>query len=153
MRKKSGKITLFSHSLTPTLPHSLTPTLPHSLTPTLPHSHTPSLPHSLTPSLPLLPRCRNLKIYKINKIRTKRALKIRQRRVSKKVKGSNNRKKSAKRIGLLHKKIVDKRQSYQWKIANEIVSINIDAIAVENLNVFGMKRRCKPKVDEKTGRF
>lgn len=85
--------------------------------------------------------------------KTKGILKIRQRRVSKKSKGSSNQKKAAKKIGLLHKKIADKRQSYQWKIANKIASRNVDAIAIENLNVSGMKRRCKPKVDEQTGRF
>jgi putative transposase len=85
--------------------------------------------------------------------KTKRILKIRQRRLSKKLKGSSNRKKTGKKVGLLHKKVADKRQAYQWKIANKIVSRNVDAIAVENLNVSGMKRRCKPKVDEKTGRF
>jgi putative transposase len=85
--------------------------------------------------------------------KAKRTLKIRQRRVSKKVKGSKNRKKTAKKVGLLHKKIADKRYCYQWRTANKIVSRNVDAIAVENLNVSGMKCRCKPKVDEKTGRF
>ncbi|GAB1541989.1 RNA-guided endonuclease TnpB family protein [Scytonema sp. NUACC21] len=85
--------------------------------------------------------------------KTQRILKIRQRRVSKKLKGSKNRKKTAKKVGLFHKKITDKRQAYQWKLANKIVSRNVDAIAVENLNVSAMKRRCKPKVDEKTGRF
>ncbi len=85
--------------------------------------------------------------------KAKRTLKIRQRRVNKKIKGSNNRKKAAKKVGRLHKKIVDKRQAYQWKIANKIVSRNVDAIAVENLNISGMKRRCKPEVDEQTGRF
>ncbi len=85
--------------------------------------------------------------------KTKRTLKIRQRRISKKLKGSNNRKKCTNQVGLLHKRITDKRQAYQWKTANKIVSRNIDAIALENLNVSGMKRRCKPKVDENTGRF
>ncbi|BAY48085.1 transposase, IS605 OrfB family protein [Scytonema sp. HK-05] len=37
--------------------------------------------------------------------KTKRVLKIRQRRVNKKLKGSRNRKKSVKKVGLLHKKI------------------------------------------------
>ncbi|NJR23677.1 MAG: transposase [Richelia sp. CSU_2_1] len=85
--------------------------------------------------------------------KAKRTLKIRQRRVSRKVKGSNNRKKAAKKVGLFHQKVSDKRQAYQWKIAREIVSRNIDAIALENLNVSGMMRRCRVKIDEKTGRF
>jgi putative transposase len=85
--------------------------------------------------------------------KTKRALKIRQRRVSRKVKGSVNRKKETKKVGRLHKKITDKRQAYQWKVANKIVYRNVDAIAIENLNVSGMMRRCKVKVDSSTGRF
>jgi putative transposase len=85
--------------------------------------------------------------------KTKRSLKNRQRQVSRKSKGSNNRKKAAKKLGKFHKRIADKRQAYQWYVANKIVSRNVDAIAVENLNVSAMKRRCKPKVDEETGRF
>jgi putative transposase len=85
--------------------------------------------------------------------KTKRTLKIRQKRVSRKVKGSNNRKKASKKLGNFHKRIADKRQTYQWYAANKIVSRNVDAIAVENLNVSAMKKRCKPKIDEETGRF
>jgi putative transposase len=85
--------------------------------------------------------------------KTKRALKIRQRRINHKNKGSANRKKAATNVARLHKKIADKRLSYQWYVANKIVSRNVDAIAVEDLNVSAMKRRCKPKVDEETGRF
>ncbi|WP_292789837.1 transposase [uncultured Nostoc sp.] len=85
--------------------------------------------------------------------KTKRTSYIRQRRVSKKVKGSKNRKKAASRLGRFHKKITDKRVAYQWAVANKIVSRKVDAIALEDLNVSGMMRRCKVKVDENTGRF
>jgi putative transposase len=85
--------------------------------------------------------------------KTKRTLKIRQRRVTRKAKGSNNRKKAAKKLGLFHQKISDKRQAYQWKVANKIVSRRVDAIALEDLNISGMMRRCRVKIDEKTGRF
>ncbi len=85
--------------------------------------------------------------------KTRRTLKIRQRRVNRKKKGSKNRKKAAQIVGRLHKKISDLRQAYQWDVANEIVSRNVDAIGLEDLNVAGMLRRCKVKVDEKTGRF
>ena len=60
----------------------------------------------------------------------KRTLKIRQRRVSRKVKGSKNRKKAAKKLGIFHQKIGDQRQAYQWKTANKIVDRNIEAIAL-----------------------
>ncbi|TAE63907.1 MAG: hypothetical protein EAZ25_17500 [Oscillatoriales cyanobacterium] len=73
--------------------------------------------------------------------------------VSRKAKGSNSRKKAAKKLGLFHQRISNKRQAYQWKVANKIVSRNVDAIALEDLNISGMMRRCRVKVDEKTGRF
>ncbi|MFB8793830.1 MAG: transposase [Microcoleus sp.] len=85
--------------------------------------------------------------------KAKRTLKIRQRRVSRKVKGSKNRKKAAIQVGKFHQKIGDKRQAHQWKTANLIVSRNVDVIALEDLNISGMMRRCKVKSDEKTGRF
>jgi len=85
--------------------------------------------------------------------KAKRTLKIRQRRVSRKTKGSKNRKKAAKKLGLFHQKISDKRQAYQWKVANKIVDRNVDGIALEDLNISGMMRRCRVKADEKTGRF
>jgi putative transposase len=85
--------------------------------------------------------------------KAKRTLKIRQRRVNRKVKGSQNRKKAAKKVGRLHQKISDKRQAYQWKVAHKIVDRNIDAIALEDLHISGMLRRCRVKIDEKTGRF
>ncbi|PAX51249.1 transposase, partial [Brunnivagina elsteri CCALA 953] len=85
--------------------------------------------------------------------KVRRILKIRQRRVSSKVKGSKNRKKAATKVGMFHKRITDKRTAYQWNVANKIVSRKVDAIAVEDLNISGMLRRCKVKTLEKTGRF
>jgi putative transposase len=61
--------------------------------------------------------------------KAKRTLKIRQRRVSCKAKGSKNRKKAAKRVGFFHEKISDKRQAYPGQVANKIVSSKIDGIA------------------------
>jgi len=88
-----------------------------------------------------------------NSRQIRRKLKIRQRRVSRKVKGSKNRQKAAKKVGKLHKQITDKRQAYQWWVANKIVSRRVDAIAVEDLNIAGMLRRCKIKKDCQSGRF
>ncbi|MEH2320278.1 RNA-guided endonuclease InsQ/TnpB family protein [Nostoc sp.] len=83
--------------------------------------------------------------------KAKRTLKIRQRRVNRKVKGSKNRKKQAFKLGRFHKKITDKRTAYQWDVANRIVSRKVDAIALEDLNISGMLKRCKVKIDENTG--
>lgn len=85
--------------------------------------------------------------------KAQRTLKIRQRRVSRKNKGSKNRKKAAIQVGKFHQKISDKRQAHQWETANLIVSRNVDVIAIEDLNISGMMRRCQVKSDEKTGRF
>jgi putative transposase len=85
--------------------------------------------------------------------KVKRRLKIRQRRANRKLKGSKNRKKAAVLVGKLHKKIADKRQAYHWKVANLITSRKVDCIAIEDLNVSGMIKRCRPKIDEATGRF
>jgi putative transposase len=85
--------------------------------------------------------------------KARRTLKIRQRRVSRQVKGSKKRQKAIKQVGRFHQKISDRRQAHQWKVANKIVSRNIDAIALEDLNISGMMRRASVKTDEKTGRF
>jgi putative transposase len=85
--------------------------------------------------------------------KAKGTLKIRQRRVNRKVKASKNRQKAAQKVGRFHQKICDKRQAYQWQVAHKIVKRNIDAIALENLNVSGMMRRCRVKIDPETGRF
>ena len=83
----------------------------------------------------------------------KRSLKLRQRRVSRKKKGSKNRARAAQRVAKLHKKHVDKRTAYQWDVANQTAT-RADAIAVENLNIKGMKAKCKPKPDDvNVGRF
>jgi putative transposase len=84
--------------------------------------------------------------------KTRQILKIRQKSVSRKAKGSNQRKKAAKKLGRLHRRITDKRQAYQWKVANQIVSRNVDGIALEDLNVSGMMKRCRVKTDNQ-GRF
>jgi putative transposase len=80
----------------------------------------------------------------------RRQLRIRQRRVNRKVKGSNNRKKAGITVAKLHKKIADKRNAHQWKAANKVVG-TAAAIVQEDLNIKAMKSRCKPK--RQKGRF
>jgi putative transposase len=76
--------------------------------------------------------------------KTRRQLRIRQRRVNRKVKGSNNRRKAGIEVAKLHKKIADKRNDYQWKAAQKIVE-TADVVVREDLNIKGMKSRCKAK--------
>ena len=82
--------------------------------------------------------------------RQQRRLRIRQRRVNRKVKGSNNRAKAGQAVARTHKKVRDKRRAYQWKTAKKIVD-TAESITHEKLNIKGMKARCKPK--RENGRF
>lgn len=82
----------------------------------------------------------------------KRILKIRQRRVSRKKKGSRNKHKYQQILSKLQQRTASRRESYQWQTANKIVA-KTDGIAVEDLNIRGMKARCKPKYDAEKGRF
>ncbi|MDJ0730940.1 MAG: transposase [Crocosphaera sp.] len=84
--------------------------------------------------------------------KTKRLQRIRQRRVSRKKRGSNNRRKTQHKLSRLSHRIATKREAYQWQVANKIVNKS-DAIAIENLNIAGMIKKCKPKWDANTGRF
>ena len=83
---------------------------------------------------------------------TKRLQRIRQRRVSRKKRRSNNRRKAQQKLSLFQHRIATRRESYQWQVASKIIQKS-DAIAIEDLNIAGMIKRCKPKRDENTGRF
>jgi len=76
--------------------------------------------------------------------KTRRQLRIRQRRVNRKVKGSKNRSKAGLQVAKLHKKIRDKRSDNQWKAAHKVVK-TAAAVIREDLNISGMKARCKTK--------
>lgn len=62
-----------------------------------------------------------------------------QRQLSKKVKGSNNRKKAQIRIAKLFERIVNKKDAYIHYVTNELLSY-FDIIFMEDLNVQGMLR-------------
>ncbi len=82
--------------------------------------------------------------------KSKRRLSLRQRRVSRKQKGSNNRKKAARALARTHQKIRRQREDNQWKAAKRIAN-NADITVFEDLNIKAMKSRCKPKLDPETG--
>lgn len=69
-------------------------------------------------------------------------LKKAQERLSKKVKGSSNRKKAAKKVAKLHYKVMCLRRDTIHKATTEIV-LNNDFIAIEDLNVSGMVKNHK----------
>lgn len=73
---------------------------------------------------------------------------IRQRRASRKKRGSSNQKKAYAKLARVDQKIVNQREDYQWKIAHHLVRL-ADVIVLEDLNIQGMIRKCRAKQDEK----
>ena len=65
-----------------------------------------------------------------------------QREVSRKVIGSNNRRKAVKKLALIHEKIANQRHDFQHKVSNWLISEN-QAVAVETLNIKGLKKNHK----------
>ncbi|NJO93514.1 MAG: transposase [Hydrococcus sp. RM1_1_31] len=90
----------------------------------------------------------NPKIYK----QLERRLKIRQRRYSRTKKGSHNRTKQIDRVSRVHQQIRRQREDFQWKLGR-FIAISADVIVFEDLNIKGMKARCKPKRDQLTGKY
>lgn len=66
-------------------------------------------------------------------------LKVLQQRVSRKVKGSKNRKKAIQQLARCHEKVANQRNDFLHKLSFRVVSEN-QAIAVESLNVAGMQK-------------
>lgn len=64
-------------------------------------------------------------------------LKKLQRRLSRKKKGSNNRKKAVLKVALAHEKIANQRKDFLQKVSTKIVSEN-QTIILEDLNIAGM---------------
>lgn len=73
---------------------------------------------------------------------------LRQRRASRKKRGSQNQRKAFQELARLDQKIVNQREDYHWKIAHKLNRV-ADVIVMEALNIQGMIRQCKPKLDEK----
>ncbi|MDE4908959.1 IS200/IS605 family element RNA-guided endonuclease TnpB [Methanogenium marinum] len=69
-------------------------------------------------------------------------MKVLQRRLSRKQKGSNNRNKAKKTMAKLHEKIHNQRNDFQHKLSFRLVCEN-QAIALETLNVEGMLKNHK----------
>ena len=67
-------------------------------------------------------------------------LRVLQKRVSRKQKGSKNRAKARQRLAVLHDKITNQRNDFQSKLSFRLVSEN-QAVALETLNVKGMQKK------------
>ena len=76
-----------------------------------------------------------------------RELKRLNRNLSKKVKGSNGRKKAIKRLAKLHEHISNQRREFQWKLAHELCR-SCSSISIEDLNLKGMQKRWGRKVSD-----
>ncbi len=70
---------------------------------------------------------------------TQKKLRIAQRRVARRKKGSNRRKKAVKLLRKIHQKIKNQRNDFQHKVSTYLVR-KYDLIAVEKLSVSGMSR-------------
>ena len=68
-----------------------------------------------------------------------RKLKISQRRLSKKQKGSKNREKARLKVNKIHKKIKNQRNDYQHKVSRELAD-NFNTICLETLSVKNMMK-------------
>lgn len=77
----------------------------------------------------------NIKIKRNNK---KKLNKL-HRSLSKKVKGSNNRKKARIKLSKFYKKLNNKKENYLHQVSNKIIGEN-QAIIIEDLNVSGMMK-------------
>lgn len=64
-------------------------------------------------------------------------LKVLSRRVSRKKKGSANRKKSVMRLALLHEKVANQRKDFLHKLSTQLIN-NHDTLCMEDLNISGM---------------
>jgi putative transposase len=71
--------------------------------------------------------------------KSQKRLRVIQKRVSRRKKGSNRRLKSVKQLGMQHKKVVDKRKDFHFKTANNLLK-KYDVVAIEDLNVKGLAR-------------
>jgi putative transposase len=71
--------------------------------------------------------------------KAQKRLRVIQKRVSRRKKGSNRRLKAVKQLGKQHKKVADKRKDFHFKTANNLLK-KYDVVAVEDLNVKGLAR-------------
>ena len=69
--------------------------------------------------------------------KSERRLKIRQRRLSRQQKGSNNRNKARHRVAVTHEKIANQRSDFHHQLSRKLIDEN-QVIGLETLNVVGM---------------
>lgn len=72
-----------------------------------------------------------------------RRLEIRQRRLSKKTKGSNNKNKQRLLVAKIYEKIANQRLDYIHQITSQLIKSESQAFALEDLNIGGMLKNHK----------
>ena len=77
-----------------------------------------------------------------NLIKTQRKLRIAQRSLERKQKGSNSREKQKLVVAKIYEKVTNQRKDFQHKLSTEIVN-RYDSICIENLNIEGMIKNHK----------
>ena len=75
-------------------------------------------------------------------IKSQRTLRIRQKAISRKVKGSVNRRKAVAKVAKLHRRIVNIRKDSIHKMTSSIIK-SASVVVVEDLNVVGMMKNRK----------
>ena len=75
-------------------------------------------------------------------IKSEKRLKVLQKRLSKKQKGSNNRNKARLRVANLHEKISNQRKDFHHKLSTRLIREN-QTVCLEDLNVSGMLKNHK----------
>lgn len=78
--------------------------------------------------------------------RTSRRLAMRQRNVSRKLRGSRNRMRAAQKLASQQHKLAQRSDGYNWQVANTIVKKS-DTVVREDLRIKNMVKRAQPKHD------
>jgi len=78
----------------------------------------------------------------VGRKKKRKRLKVLQKRVSKKVKGSNNRRKAVKKLAIIHEHIANQRLDFLHKTTTSIAK-KYDTVVCENLNIAGMVKNHK----------
>lgn len=75
------------------------------------------------------------------------AIKMANRNLSRKAKGSNSRKKAKIALARLHKKVANQRDNFHWQTANKLVG-EYALICIEDLNLKAMQKRFGRKISD-----
>jgi len=81
-------------------------------------------------------------------------LRVAQRALSRKVRGSGNRLRQKQRVARLHMRVADRRRDFHYKTAAELIAKG-NSIAVEDLNIKGLAKSklARPVADVSWGQF